>query len=161
MKKKGFGFSIIEIVIALTILAVLSALAVQRYSKSIQKIEAESQITETLQFFKLAQSYAISLNKPVSVSLNITENRFKGLSLLKTNIEKTRLNTLEINTPLSVTSNFAISSILFSPTQPIKAFFQETDLGISNNLTLIFQNASSGSSNIVIFYETGEAQITQ
>ena len=61
------GFSLIEIVLVLVILALVSAIAVPRYGNSIMRYRAESAARRVAQDLALAQAHAASAGRPQPV----------------------------------------------------------------------------------------------
>ncbi len=73
IKATNKGFTLIELIMVLTIVAIGVALAVPSYSDALQKRETQAQAEDLVAFVSYAQSEAVKLNEMVSVHLTYTD----------------------------------------------------------------------------------------
>lgn len=72
-KTTNKGFTLIELIIVLTIVAIGVALAVPSYSDALQRRETQAQAEDLVAFVSYAQSESVKFNQMVSVHLSYTD----------------------------------------------------------------------------------------
>ncbi|MFT5170284.1 MAG: prepilin-type N-terminal cleavage/methylation domain-containing protein [Candidatus Marinamargulisbacteria bacterium] len=149
------GFTILEVIMAVTLLVVVSTYAFQKHAGSLKKLHYEAHLTTTVEFLKLAHDYAQSMNKEIIVSLNTTNALFRGLTIYHKGTTTNYLEILEINEAITVSVNPVADTIIFSPTSAIRIESFGFPIESSKNVVLKFDDAHYGTANVIIFRETG------
>ncbi len=68
------AYSLVELVVVLTILAIVAAIAMPRYSNAVERVQLEQAVQHVRREIELAQCYARLKSKSVSVAFDTVSN---------------------------------------------------------------------------------------
>ena len=154
---KNKGFTLLELMIVLAILAIGVALAVPSYSDVMQRRETTAQAEDLVTFVSYAQSEAVKFNEMISVHLTYTDkdNWCMGANegsapcdCTETNPAATNYCSLNGVTKIIDSSEQTKSSITAASTDktlvfdPIRGTMAVADLGTSHGVTLGSDNGN-------------------
>lgn len=153
------GFTTLELALVAGVVGIIAALVIPAFSYQLSRISLRSTSREIKAVFDLAKQYAISLDRPVEVSLNFTAD---GKSVSKFYILDTSpppsgdavLEEYTVMERLIVTSNPTIGRIRFDPIAPV-TFKDKNGMTISSPSNFLrIQNAENATKDVVIFPTT-------
>jgi type IV fimbrial biogenesis protein FimT len=99
--KKGFsknkGFTVIELMIAVAVIAIIMSLALPSYRTLIEKRQVTSSSQQLAAFLSAAHTEAIKRNQEVAVTCTVDSGRCEALALARDDEEDESLRTLEFS----------------------------------------------------------------
>jgi len=133
------GITLIEMVIAISIISIMVLIVVPTFVKQNEKIQLDTISEEIINTLQLVQSYASSSQTEVIVSLNMKNTNILQIETsypaIKDNI--LRQTTKTIPTFIEAKTNIEINKIIFQPNKSWKLYKDSTLITNSNfNITL-------------------------
>jgi len=97
--KKGFstnkGFTVIELMIAVAVIAIITSLALPSYRSLMEKRQVTSGAEQVSAFLRAAQSDSIKRNREVAITCTVDSGRCEALALARDDGADESLRTLE------------------------------------------------------------------
>jgi len=152
------GFTFLELVLALSVIALITTLGVLSFNKSTQSITLDTVSDKTQATLELAKQFATSLHKPIGVSLNAQAIKITTLTVFdftESTPSQSILYTIELDDSIHITPNPVIDLIRFSPTTSVRAFLDGSELVATAAYQLKLVNNDNASVNVLIYHHSG------
>jgi prepilin-type N-terminal cleavage/methylation domain-containing protein len=138
------GFSMIELMVALTIIFVVTAIAVTSLRPNLQQARVDAAMREVIATFRQARELAIANRRYVQISFPATNNQ----------IQVTQMNTL---TPGAGAVNTVLSTVTLAPPLVFNLDgMPDTPDGYGNGAPIVFEGVVNGPVGGMLFQSDGE-----
>jgi len=137
------GFSMIELMIALTIILIVSAIAITKITPNMQQARVDAAMREVVTSFRQAREYAIANRRYVQISFPANNQ-----------IQMTQMNTL---TPGAGAANTVITTVTLAPPLVFNLDgMPDTPDGYGNGGPIVFEGVVNGPVGGMLFQSDGE-----
>jgi prepilin-type N-terminal cleavage/methylation domain-containing protein len=137
------GFSMIELMIALTIILIVSAIAITKLTPNMQQARVDAAMREVIASFRQAREFAITNRRYVQVSFPANNQ-----------IQITQMNTL---TPGAGAANAVIQTVTLAPPLVFNLDgMPDTPDAYGNGGAIVFENVVNGPVGGMLFQSDGE-----
>lgn len=148
------GLTLLELVVALGILAVLATLVFPRYSSKRASLESVSK--EALSLFQLAQQQANATFSERSVSFN--RNLLHVSEFEMEDLNREVLSVTRPDSDFSIVLSQSLDALIFSPTQDVMGFLGVNKVSLSTPVNIVFTSSDSHTRNITIYPKSRRVQ---